>query len=61
MSVWLYDSDSLDKNWNNLKEAIDFMQNKTNAEIDKLKSQLEIKPIERFDVLFLEGVKVSTW
>ena len=61
MSVWLYDGDSLDENWNKLKEAIDFMQNKTNAEINKLKSQLEIKPIQKFEHLFLEGVKVSTW
>lgn len=61
MSVWLYDGDSLDENWNKLKEAIDFMQNKTNAEINNLKSQLEIKPIQRFEPLFLEGVKVSTW
>lgn len=61
MSISLYDSNSLDKNWNNLKEAIEFMQNKTNDEINKLKLQMEIKPIEKFETLFLEGIKISIW
>jgi hypothetical protein len=61
MSISFWDGDSLDKNWENLKEAVNFMQHKTNVEIAKLKSQLEIKSIERFESLFLEGVKVSTW
>ncbi len=43
MSVWLYDSDSLDKNWNNLKEAIDFMQkwNRKGSKGDDLGGRVE--------------------
>ena len=44
-----------------MKEAIDLLQNKTTAEINNLKSQLEIKPIQKIWAFVLEGVKVSTW
>lgn len=61
MSVSLSDYDSLEQNWDDLKKAIEFMQNKTNTEIEKLKSQLEIKPIQQFERLFLEDVQISAW
>ena len=61
MSILFCDSDSVEKSFDKLKQAVNDIENKVNNEINNLKSQLEIKPIQRFEPLFLEGVKVSTW
>lgn len=61
MSISFFDSDSIEKSFDKLKQAVNDIENKVNNEINNLKSQLEIKPIQRFEPLFLEGVKVSTW
>jgi hypothetical protein len=57
MSILFYDSDSVEKSFDKLKQAVNDIENKVNNEINNLKSQLEIKPIQRFEPLFLEYAK----
>ncbi len=57
-SVLIYDSDKLDISFEKLIQAINIIKNNANNEINKLKSQLEIKPIQKFSPLFLENISI---
>lgn len=57
-SIFIYDSTDLDESFERLKQAIDIIKGSVNNEIDKLKSQLEIKPIQQFEPLFLENIQL---
>lgn len=61
MGISFYDSDNLEKDFDNLRNVITSVQNKVNYEINTLKSQLEIKPIQKFIPLLLESIKVNKW
>lgn len=62
MGISLYNSDSLDKNWNNLKEAIDFMQNKTNKkETNQYKKMMFATSLKEKAERYFNKIKVGDY
>lgn len=57
-SVWIYENDSPDKIFDKLTQGINLVQKTVNKEISSLKSQLDIKPIQKFESLFLESLSI---
>lgn len=59
MSIYFYDHSSFQEDFNKLKEAIDFVQNKVIREVEMLNNQINLGTIKNFQPLFLEKVSFS--
>lgn len=58
-SVLIYDHDGLEKGFEKLIQAVNLVKNIANNEVDKLKAQLDIPPVQQFTPLFLGAISLS--
>ncbi|MDD3172039.1 MAG: hypothetical protein PHO86_06935 [Bacilli bacterium] len=57
-SVWIHDTDKPEKMFSELMKGFSLIQKSVDNEISTLKSQLEIKPIQQFNLLFLNSLSI---